>query len=171
MQTSAILSIITLFKQISVACATLIALLANLTGLVVTFAQSVAVQTGCSHSSQTAQSIHLREKNIASPTENASRVGKPFLLASGVTAFISRFTLDVGRAPKCLHFVLARIRHLGLPPTQKALAFLARREGLAFFDEDGVCAGFWCVHSLSELLPQSVTLFFRGRTPINTLAG
>ena len=54
---------------------------------------------------------------------------------------------------------------------QKALAFLARREGLAFFDEDGVCAGFWCVHSLSELLPQSVTLFFRGRTPFNTLAG
>ena len=112
---------------------------------------SVTVQTGCSRRSLTAQSIHLREKSIAGPTENASRVGKPFLLASGVTAFISRFTLDVGRAPKCLHFVLARIRHLGLPPTQKALAFLARKEGLAFFDEDDVCGGVWCSHSLSEL--------------------
>ena len=51
-------------------------------------------------------------------------------------AFISRFTLDVGRAPKCLPFVRARIRHLGLSPTQ------ACRVGPAFFDEDDVCTGF-----------------------------
>jgi len=40
----------------------------------------------------------------------------------GVAAFISRLPLDVGRSPKCLHFVLARLRHLGSTPTQKARA-------------------------------------------------
>ena len=54
-------------------------------------------------------SIHLREKNIAGPTERSRRRW---------AACISRFTLDVGRAPKCLPFVRARIRHLGLSPTQ-----------------------------------------------------
>ena len=34
---------------------------------------------------------------------------------------------------------------------QKALAFLARREEPAFFDEDGVCSETDSTHSLSEL--------------------
>ena len=73
------------------------------------------------------KSIHLREKSIAYPTERSQHRRQ--------AAFISRFTLDVGRAPKCLHFVRARIRHFGLSPTQ------ARREGYALFDEDDVFAG------------------------------
>ena len=64
-------------------------------------------------------------------------------------AFISRFTLDVGRAPKCLPFVLTRIRHLGLSPTQ------ARREGPAFFDEDDVCAVF---RNCDTAFPNSISL-------------
>ena len=45
--------------------------------------------------------------------------GKPPYYPPGVTASISHFMLDVGRSPKCLHLVQARIRHLGLSPTQK----------------------------------------------------
>ncbi len=85
----------------------------------------VTVQTGASHSSFIRQQIiHLREKNIVGPTERSGRLQ---------AAFISRFTLDDGRAPKCLPFVPARIRHLGLSPTQ------AHRVGPTFFDEDDVC--------------------------------
>ena len=85
------------------------------------------VRTGCFNNPFPARSIHLREKNIAGPTERSRR---------RLAACISRFTLDVGRSPKCLPFVRARIRHLGLSPTQ------GRREGPAFFDEDDACAGF-----------------------------
>ena len=49
------------------------------------------------------------------------RVPSPFLKKVGSMrqAAISHFMLDVGRSPKCLHLVQARIRHLGLSPTQK----------------------------------------------------
>ena len=40
----------------------------------------VTVQTGCSCCSLSAQSIHLREKNIAGPTERSSKGGVPPLL-------------------------------------------------------------------------------------------
>ena len=40
----------------------------------------VTVQTGCSCCSLSAQSIHLREKNIAGPTERSSKGGMPPLL-------------------------------------------------------------------------------------------
>ena len=57
--------------------------------------------------------------------------GKPPYYPPGVTASISHFMLDVGRSPKCLHLVQARIRHLGLSPTQKKKREMGRRVPVA----------------------------------------
>ena len=43
----------------------------------------VTVQTGCAESTSPAESIHLREKNIAGPTERSRKRGEPPLRKLG----------------------------------------------------------------------------------------
>ena len=43
----------------------------------------VTVQTGCAESTSPAESIHLREKNIAGPTERSRKGGEPPLRKLG----------------------------------------------------------------------------------------
>ena len=72
----------------------------------------VTVQTGCAESTSPAESIHLREKNIAGPTERSRKGGEPPLrkLGGQDLRFSMKMMLtpdqEISRSPTELHAVM-----------------------------------------------------------------
>ena len=72
----------------------------------------VTVQKGCTNSMSPAESIHLREKNIAGPTERSRRDGEPSLrkLGGQDLRFSMKMMLtpdqEISRSPTELHAVM-----------------------------------------------------------------
>ncbi len=95
----------------------------------------VTVQTGCSRSSLTAQSIHLREKNIVGPTER-SKNAKHFSSSKEGPAFFDED--DVCVVSQTLNSLselllpLALIRKKALTKEAYAIIMTARSNGASY---------------------------------------